>query len=143
MPGPEASTHSSSSREKTAGAGHGTHSGDHLIAAVQEGGSSSSSGGHLSAVEKVSTGGRLSAMRGSKGADQEAEETDEKPTSAGETGPDDNAGDTETEWERDENETVPVRRVLRDEANSVAHYLLHRPGLLQHCEECRRAKTKR
>ena len=117
MPGPEASTTSSSTRERTSGAGHEAHSGDGPIATVQEGGSSSSSGGHQSAVEKVSTGGRLSAKKASKGANREAEETDEKPTSAGETGPDDNAGDTETEWERDENETVPVRRVLRDEAN--------------------------
>ena len=65
------------------------------------------------------------------------------PTTAGESGPDDLVADSETEWEADENETVPVRRNLRDEANSVAHYLFHRPGLPQHCEECRRAKTKR
>jgi len=70
--------------------------------------------------------------------------SDQEPvtTSAGEDGPD-VAEDTDTEWERDDNETVPVRRVLRDEANSVAHYLLHRPGLPQHCEQCRQAKMKR
>ena len=36
-----------------------------------------------------------------------------------------------------------VRRNLKEEANSAAHYLLHRPGLPQHCEECAAAKTKR
>ena len=31
----------------------------------------------------------------------------------------------------------------RDEVNSTKHYLLHRPALPQHCEDCMRAKTKR
>ena len=74
---------------------------------------------------------------------KEGAEADQPPTSAGESGPEDQAADTDTEWEGDENETIPVRRVLRDEANSVAHYLLHRPGLPQHCEECRHAQTRR
>ena len=74
---------------------------------------------------------------------KEDAEAEQPPTSTGESGPEDQAADTDTEWEGDENETIPVRRVLRDEANSVAHYLLHRPRLPQHCEECRHAKTKR
>lgn len=68
---------------------------------------------------------------------------DQLPTSAGESGPENQAGDTNIEWKNNENETAPIRRVFTDEANSVAHYLLHQPGLPQHCEECRRAKTKR
>ena len=159
MPGAEVSTSSSSSTFWRGGAeaGHEAQQGDRLIAA-DVGGSPPSSGGHMSAIRQdaeASTGGRQSAKtKGTTGgllsavskggAKTEAEEADNQiPTSAGETGPDDNAGDTDTEWERDENETVPVRRVFRDEANSVARYLLHRPGLPQHCEECRRAKTKR
>ena len=65
------------------------------------------------------------------------------PTSAGEEAPTLEPEDTDTEWEADENEVAPVRRVLRDEANSVAHYLLHRPGLPSHCQECYWAKMKR
>ena len=63
-------------------------------------------------------------------------------TSAGEDGPE-VVDDIETEVGWDENETVPVRRVFRDEANSVAHYLLHCLGPPRHCERRRPAKIKR
>lgn len=116
-----------------------TKSGQHATAAMPgpDGSSSSTRGEHGPEMEtKAPLGLQLNG-------DVEQPNEEQQPTTAGESGPDDQAAETDTEWEAEENETVPVRRVLRDEANSVAHYSLHRPGLPQHCEECRHAKTKR
>jgi hypothetical protein len=77
-------------------------------------------------------------LRGAATEVSEAEVT----TDTGAEGGEDTGG--ESEWEAEEScEAPPVKRCLRDEANSVTHYLLHRPGLPQHCQECRWAKTKR
>ena len=125
---------------------------DEYVEAAMPGSENSSSSKHWPDGQDENTERELVARTGhqlvaspeeTKTESKGGAEAEQPPTSAGESGPEDQAADTDTGWEGDENETMPVRRVLRDEANSVAHYLLHRPGLPQHCKECRHAKTKR
>ena len=78
-----------------------------------------------------------------KGVSARLHEADVMDSDGGSTEAGESGGE-ETADESSEDEDQPIaRRSLWDVANSVDHWLTHKPGLPKHCEDCLRAKTRR